>query len=189
MFTKLAERCSFPWLASNINLPGCVEHVVLETNGVRVGFFGLVGTDYVSCLNFDASSLIVEDVVVCGKRMIELLEPKCDVIVALTHCRLFDDKRLASLCGGKFSMILGGHDHEVMLEKPVFKAGTDWQNALVCSFLASGDWDVQLVPIKENLSLIDDPDTSEVIHRFDDQLKSGLGRVLVRGKNPHFFFI
>jgi 2',3'-cyclic-nucleotide 2'-phosphodiesterase (5'-nucleotidase family) len=56
------------------------------------GFFGVVGTDFIQCLNFDSSALIVEDAVVCAKRMVAILENECDLIVALTHCRLKDDQ-------------------------------------------------------------------------------------------------
>ncbi len=185
-FAKLSSLCAFPWLASNIKpMKGTIESVVLNRGGLRIGFFGIVGTDFVSTLNFDASALVVEDAVVCTLRMVAALEKECDVIVALTHCREADDDRIASVCGGKFNLILGGHDHEVIL-KPLFlfKAGVDWHNVLFASFDGSS-WSVELVDVRQQQGLLEPSAAiSSVLATFESEIAAGLGKVLAELEEP-----
>ncbi len=179
-FGKLSSQCGFPWLCSNLKIEGTVESVVLAKNGVRVGFFGVVGTDFVSCLNFDTVGLVAEDVVVCARRMVAQLQDKCDTIVALTHCRMPDDRRITSVCGeggNKFGLVLGAHDHELQEEAPfLYKAGCDW-NYLVKATFEAGKWTCQTIAVTAKTHAPDQV-VLDVIKQFESELQKGLGKVL-----------
>jgi 2',3'-cyclic-nucleotide 2'-phosphodiesterase (5'-nucleotidase family) len=66
-FVKLSGLCKFPWLCSNLKIAGTTEYAVIEKGGIRVGFFGVVGSDFVGCLNFDTKGLVAEDQMDCTK--------------------------------------------------------------------------------------------------------------------------
>jgi 5'-nucleotidase len=75
-----------------------------------------------------------EDFVECAQRYCKLLkeEHKCDLIIALTHMRMPNDRILASSVP-EIDLILGGHDHMTIAEMNentgVFtvKSGTDFE--------------------------------------------------------------
>ena len=49
--------------------PGTHVSHIIEKNGVKLGFYGLVGTDFVGTLNFDVSEFKVADAVECARTM------------------------------------------------------------------------------------------------------------------------
>ncbi len=177
-FVKLAGQCHFPWLCSNLKIDGTVESVVIERAGVRVGFFGVVGSDFVSCLNFDTRGLVAEDAVACAQRMVALLEDKCDTIVALTHCRMADDRRVAAMCGkGKFGLVLGAHDHELLSEPPfLYKAGCDW-NYVVAARFENGAWTCHTEAVRAKAAP-PDRGVADVLSKWEHELQAGLSKVL-----------
>ena len=59
-FQNLASQCNFPWLCANVldpalgdNVPlgNCRRTIVLETNGIKVGFIGLVEREWLDTIN------------------------------------------------------------------------------------------------------------------------------------------
>ena len=75
--------------------------------------------------------LVYIDDVECAKKLIKILkeDKKCDLIVALTHMRIPNEKNLAVLVP-EIDIMLGGHDHVYYIEliDDVFllKSGTDF---------------------------------------------------------------
>jgi len=107
----------FAWVSTNVldpatGLPfgGAAPFVLREYGGVRVAFFGLVTPDTrtlskgASGLNFLDPIQAAKDVVARARRA------KADVIVALTHQDMADDKQLAAAVPG-IDLILGAHEH------------------------------------------------------------------------------
>ncbi|OJA12754.1 hypothetical protein AZE42_07929 [Rhizopogon vesiculosus] len=147
-FCKLTKDSAFPWLLSNIidentgRVPIPLQELqVVERRGVRIGLIGLVEKQWIATLpswpvNFqhrDMAQVAIE----LSKRLRDPNgEYKCDIILALTHCRLPNDIQLAkdayafspSAYDNLHSqhgvdLILGGHDHEYYASK----AMTDWE--------------------------------------------------------------
>ncbi|KAJ9284626.1 hypothetical protein DTO021C3_7753 [Paecilomyces variotii] len=120
----LSDGVGFPWVLSNAfhetgGLLGCAEeYVIREVNGIRVGFFGLAGTDWPSnCENLPPSTIASPAEV--AKRISRHLRINegCDLIIALTHMRLAEDMEVADMTAsgdGKVDLFFGGHDHEVV---------------------------------------------------------------------------
>jgi 5'-nucleotidase len=116
---KLNSKTNFPWLMSNLTkldgskLAATEEICVLEKDGKKYGFMGLVELGWISTLNcLDLDELIYEDYVLAANRLsLELRTVyKCDYIIALTHMRTYNDVRLAEE-SQDIDLILGGHDH------------------------------------------------------------------------------
>ena len=60
-----------------------------------------------------------------------MFQENCEFIVALTHMRMHNDRRLAE-CVTDIDIILGGHDHHYDIEYvnnvPIVKSGSDFRN-------------------------------------------------------------
>jgi len=87
-----------------------VSHAADEF-GMKVGVFG-VCTQHTPDLSHPTEAVVFEDVLEHTKRITLHLknQEKCDIIIALTHVSLAEDKQIAEV--GNINLILGGHDHE-----------------------------------------------------------------------------
>lgn len=138
----LAERVSetkFPWLMSNVidnetGRPlgdGKITHVI-DWNGKRIGLIGLVEQEWIDTLaTINADELTFMNFVdVAQKLGAQLKEEGCDYVIALTHMRTTNDKKLADNTTD-IDLILGGHDHvyevQKVNEKFIVKSGTDFR--------------------------------------------------------------
>ena len=108
-----------PVLASNLVLPE--GHSLLETglkenhifslpNGINLGVFGILGKSAYEVAT-TAEPVSVDDPLVAAARQVSVLrEAGVDIIIALTHSGIEEDRELASGVDG-IDIILGGHDH------------------------------------------------------------------------------
>jgi 5'-nucleotidase len=111
------QESHFAWVSANVldpatGLPfgGAVPFVLREYEGIRVAFFGLV-TPETRVLSKGAAGLTFLDPVQAAKEVIaRARRAKADLIVALTHQDMADDKQLAAAVPG-IDLILGGHEH------------------------------------------------------------------------------
>ncbi|KAE8154888.1 Metallo-dependent phosphatase-like protein [Aspergillus avenaceus] len=126
----LSNQLQFPSVLSNAfhsadgghgsqSLLGAAREYVTHTiGGLRLGFFGLAGTDWPSnCENLPPSRIV--DPVSVAKKLARFLrrEENCDVVIAITHMRLPEDMEVANATASgeeRVDLILGGHDHEVV---------------------------------------------------------------------------
>ena len=117
------DQSNFQWLSSNVKFPSEMSRLaakikpyrIIKLAGMRIGIFAL--------------TVPLEPVSGCGKEPIQFEDPfqvtgkmiprlksqKVDLIIALTHLRIKDDRRLAELYPD-IDFIVGGHDHEPMVE-------------------------------------------------------------------------
>src|SRR3990167_10028167 len=151
----LNSRTNFPWLLSNLTsingtrFGGSLTYHVISKSGYKIGVLGLIEYDWVTTLNcLDVDDILYEDFVACGTRLAQQLREdySCDLVIALTHMRIPNDRRLAALVPG-IDLVLGGHDHLFAIEKVgetlVVKSGTD--------FLCISQ--IQLEPVSESTSV------------------------------------
>ena len=113
-----AERIAaseFPWLGTNVFGPGgepalgTVDLHMMEASGYKIGFFGVlaVETDTLSSPGPEIDfGPIIETAAVAVE---QLQEQGADLIVALTHDDIADDRVLAQNVEG-IALMLGGHD-------------------------------------------------------------------------------
>ncbi|KAJ6547135.1 Metallo-dependent phosphatase-like protein [Mycena capillaripes] len=133
--SKLIEATTFPWLLSNIvdrttsHVPkGVYEFQILERTGLRIGIIGLVEKEWIGTVATWPPNFEYEDMKKVGLELSERLrgEHECDLVIALTHCRVPNDISLAkdllalspsaqaksSIASSHgVDLILGGHDH------------------------------------------------------------------------------
>jgi len=125
----------FTWVSANLLDPDtglpfgeAVPFALREYSGIRVAFFGLT-TPETHTLAKGAATLKFLDPIQTAKDVVtRARRAKADVIVALTHQDVADDKQLAAAVP-EIDLILGAHEH-VPLDARVgntliFKAGSD----------------------------------------------------------------
>ncbi|KAL0071665.1 hypothetical protein AAF712_001522 [Marasmius tenuissimus] len=149
--SNLVQDTSFPWLLSNIvdtttsKVPEHLkEFVILERAGIKIGFIGLVEKEWIATVSSWPPNFKYKDMQETGIELSKRLrdpegEYKCDLIIALTHCRLPNDIKLAKDLLALSSsaqeqspidnthgvdILLGGHDH--MYYAP--KGANEWEN-------------------------------------------------------------
>jgi len=131
---------NFPWLLSNAwdresgqRLAGGLETVMLEHGGRKIGLMGLIEEEWLATLaTLERGDVIYKDYVEVARELTQKLRAAgADAVIALTHMRNPNDRRLAAEVP-ELDLILGGHDHEVLgiVENgvPVIKSGTDFRN-------------------------------------------------------------
>jgi 5'-nucleotidase len=118
----LRERMSeshFKWLAANVidkktgkTFAGTPEFVVREFDGVKIGIFGILLPDTLNTSR-PGPDVDIQDPCATAARVIPKIHAAgAQVIVALTHLSLGEDKQLAR-CSG-VDLIIGGHEHTLL---------------------------------------------------------------------------
>jgi 5'-nucleotidase / UDP-sugar diphosphatase len=102
---------------------GLQDHTIFERNGLKVGVFGLT-TASLGRLTASgaAEGLRVRSVIDAAREQVATLEPRVDLVVALTHIGLDMDRTLAQQVDG-IDLIVGGHSH-TPLTSPVKESNT-----------------------------------------------------------------
>ncbi|XP_052229236.1 trifunctional nucleotide phosphoesterase protein YfkN-like isoform X2 [Dreissena polymorpha] len=159
--------------------------LIMDWNGVKVGLMGLVESEWIDTLStIDPADIIYEDFVIVGNRLAkELRDEGADIVVALTHMRWPNDRRVAQEIPG-VDIVLGGHDHDYGIEtvegKYVLKSGTDFRNIsrINVEFSESGlKFDIQRVDFFS--SYPEDETLRQEIHKMtaeiDERMNEHLG--------------
>jgi 5'-nucleotidase len=109
---------------------GARQYIIREMGGVRVAIFGLLLPETSSMSN-PGEGVRFEDPVKVGARLSRKLRGDgADVVIALTHLPMHEDKRLAAQ--SDVDLIVGGHEHELLEAQAagrlILKMGSDARN-------------------------------------------------------------
>jgi 5'-nucleotidase len=89
---------------------GASRYIIRDLDGVRVAIFGLLLTETAS-MSAPGPEVRFEDPVVVARLLtLKLRREGADIIIALTHLPMRDDKRIAT--EADVDLIVGGHEHE-----------------------------------------------------------------------------
>ena len=121
------ENEKLPLLGSNLVIPdghklheaGIQDaHIFALPGGIMAGVFGLLGKAAYSVASY-ADPVTVEDQHTAAARQVRALrEAGADIVIALTHSGIEEDRALAADVAG-IDIILGGHDHYITPEPEV----------------------------------------------------------------------
>jgi 5'-nucleotidase len=184
----LRERMSeshFKWLAANVidkktgkTFAGTPEFVVREFEGVKIGIFGILLPDTLNTSR-PGPDVDIQDPCATAARVVPKIHAAgAQVIVALTHLSLGEDKELAR-CSG-VDVIIGGHEHTLLESMSghavIFKMTADARelgridlNILKSTGrLESIDW--QVIPVTDKVS--DDAAFAPLNEKYGPLLKS-----------------
>src|SRR5262245_4457230 len=135
--TVLAERMResrFTWLSANVlergsgrPFGGAQREVLLTLAGVRVGVFGLTTAEVVKSSSPGTGVEVREPIAVAREVSQALRQRGAQIVVAVTHLAMRDDRALAE--HADVDVILGGHEHEPLIFEEgktlITKAGSD----------------------------------------------------------------
>ncbi len=94
-----------------LNEPGILEHKLFNLpNGVTIGVFGLLGKEAYSVAGFAGPVTINDQHETAVRQVGQLRDAGADIVIALTHSGISEDRDLAAAVNG-IDIILGGHDH------------------------------------------------------------------------------
>lgn len=175
----------FQWLAANVVdkktgklFADTPEFVVREFDGVKVGLFGIVLQDTL-LTSRPGPDVDIQDPCAVATRVIPKIHAAgAQVVVALTHLSMREDKQLAG-CSG-VDVIIGGHEHTLLESMsghaPIFKMTSDARElgridlniSKSTGKLESIDW--QIIPVTDRLK--DDPAFASLDRKYGPLLKS-----------------
>jgi 5'-nucleotidase len=175
---------------------GASEYIIREMGGVRVAIFGLLLAETLT-MSKPGAGVRFDDPVAVGARLSRKLRRQgADVIIALTHLAMAEDKRLAA--AADIDLIVGGHEHELMQSvagcAPISKMGSDARNlgrmdlnmvqirkprfgrrSRRAAFkLQSLDW--QILPVTDSIK--NDEAVAALVADYEKQLDVSLGAVI-----------
>ena len=192
----LRERMSeshFKWLAANVidkktgkTFADTPEFVVREFEGVKIGIFGILLQDTLHTSR-PGPDVDIQDPCATAARVIPKIHAAgAQVIIALTHLSMGEDKQLAR-CSG-VDLIIGGHEHTLLESMsghaPIFKMTSDARElgridlniSKSTGKLESIDW--QVIPVTDKVK--DDPAFAPLNQKYGPLLKS-----LEQTSRPH----
>lgn len=130
------------------------------SNGLRVGFFGLLGDDAASVAPF-ASPVDFETASVAAQAMVAALQAQgVDLIVCLSHSGLEEDSALAAAVPG-IDVIVSGHTHE-KTETPLIVGDT--------AIVQAGSYTKNLGVLDLDLTLKGPPVSAYSLETIDDNV-------------------
>jgi len=179
----------FAWVSSNVldpttGLPfgDAVPFVLRDVGGIRVAFIGLT-TPETHVLSKGAAGLQFLDPIAAAKDVVaHARRAQADVIVALTHQDMADDKTLAAAVP-EIDVILGGHEHDPLDARVgktlILKTGSEavalGRIDLLVSIGKEGrrvetKW--ELIPVTDEIP--EKPDVAALVKRYEGSMAAEL---------------
>jgi 2',3'-cyclic-nucleotide 2'-phosphodiesterase (5'-nucleotidase family) len=128
LIQRIAEL-KHPVITSNVYLktdtqpqqfPGTIPNAIVEKKGIKFGFFAVLTEDM---KGYNIEGVKFDRVVPTARRQIRnLSDSGADIVVAITHIGLEEDRKLARMVDG-IDVIVGAHSHS-RLQKPEFEDNT-----------------------------------------------------------------
>ena len=125
---KFIKASTFPFLAANVDASKSeflkdtiAPSLILNVNDIKVGIFGLITPD-AKVFAKTGEDIDITNPKDAARKVIDDLKPKCDIIIALTHLGLADDRRLAAQVPD-IDIIVGGGS-KTKLSAPVIVNNT-----------------------------------------------------------------
>lgn len=186
------------WLTSNIRsqqgelMPGTRRNLLRDVQGTKVGFFGVITPTTAETSNAGTWTFLPV-IETAQKEVAELKAQGAEVIVALTHLDLTEDRQLAAQVKG-IHLILGGHDHDPVAFYEngtlIMKSSSDDQFVssveLTLTSLAANkppkwlpSWKVRPV-----IGLPAKPEIQSIVDRWQLKLDEALGKTLFTVTEP-----
>jgi 5'-nucleotidase len=131
---KRMDESKFKWLAANVSdkktgklFGDTPEFIIREFEGVKIGIFGIVLRETLQTSRPGPDVDIGDPCLAAARVVPKIRAAGAQVIVALTHLAMNDDKQLAR-CSG-VDVIIGGHEHTLLESMsghaPIFKMTAD----------------------------------------------------------------
>jgi len=195
LFYQRLQESRFRWVSSNVSdstgqpFKGVPREIIFNVKG-HGGAVVRVGLIAVTLDSNQPKYVSYTDPIATAKQQVSKLKGKVDIIVALTHLSIEDDRKLAETVP-EIDIILGGHEHENIQQwrgrdfTPIFKADANARTVYVHqlsydSIKRSLAINSRLVPITEQIP--DEPKTAKIVQEW---LKRGYQAFRANGFEPN----
>lgn len=187
------QESQFTWVNANVvdtntgkPFGSSVPYAIKTINGVKIGFFGLLTPDTKES-SYPGANVRFDDPLTGACRAIrELNNQNVDVIIAVTHLSLSEDKQLARSLPLRMALIMGGHEHTLLQSVaggiPIYKMGSDAR--------ALGRMDLWIDPNTHRVQSLDfeaipvtaavseDPTVATLVKTYEDKINTELGQTI-----------
>jgi 5'-nucleotidase / UDP-sugar diphosphatase len=197
LLVNLKPLMEFPLLSSNTRsssgqhlFHGVLEKKYPESN-TTVVIFGLTTTDTPTTTHPDnVKGLVFDDPIATAKGILDRVSEK-DLVIALTHIGVYEDKKLAEACP-RISVIVGGHSHAAIFEPMKVNQTIISQAGAYARYVGKLDLDVvdgKITKYKGELieltsAIKEDQEIAAIIAEYKAQLDASLSKVI--GKTEVF---
>lgn len=193
---KRMKESKFQWISANVvdkdgkSFGGMPPFVIRELGGIKIGIFGLLLPDTMTTSRPGPDVRILNSCETAKRVVPQMRAAGAQVVVALTHLSMREDKELAH-CVPEIDLIIGGHEHTLLQSlagrTPIFKMTADARQMgrfdltvdRATGKLQSVDWEV--IPVTDKIA--DDPSFAAVTEKYKDTLLTYtelVGRTQVR---------
>jgi 5'-nucleotidase len=182
---KRMSESKFIWLGTNVidkktgkTFGQTPPFIIREFQGIKVGIFGLTLPETKITSKPGPDVEFLDNCETAKQAVAELKKSGAQVIVALTHLSMDEDKALARCVQG-IDVIVGGHEHTLLQSlserTPIFKMTADGREMSKIDLNVNGrtgklesiDWEV--IPV--NSSVPDDPQFAGVMKKYEALMK------------------
>lgn len=200
------ERCArFPIVCANLFIKNpytrlFIPHVILEKDGIRMMFIGIITSEILQGMHKDILSSFV-DVEDAAREVGQICNAwrttDIDLTVLLTHIGFEEDKKLAQLLDPSWGvdLIIGGHSHTILEQPEVVNGiliahagvGTDQIGRFDLTIdmdsnsIAEYKW--QLIPINDT-ACPHDEEIVNAVHRFKNETNKKYNRIICTFARP-----
>jgi 5'-nucleotidase len=183
------KESRFTWLATNVidkksgkPFADTPPFIIRDVGGVKLGFFGLLTPETAQFSSVGPDVTFLDPCETARKIVPEMKAQGAQVIIALTHLAMREDKQVARCAS--IDAIIGGHEHE-MLESlagrtPIFKWGADARDLgridlnvkLPSGELESIDWTA--IPVTSEVK--DEPLSAALIADYEKKVSADVDK-------------
>lgn len=183
------KESRFTWVATNVidrktgkTFADTPPYVIREIGGAKIGFFGLLTPDTAQFSSVGPDVTFLDPCETAKKIVPEMRAKGAQVVVAITHLAMREDKQVARCA--QIDVIIGGHEHE-MLESlsghtPIFKWGSDARDLgridlnikLPGGELESIDWTA--IPVTSNVA--EEPQSAALISDYEKKVSADVDK-------------
>lgn len=173
------KESEFTWVSGNVftangqPFPKVPQNVIIQVKGPKGGLVkvGLIG---VTLPSNPASYVKYTDPITTAKEQVNALKGKVDLIIALTHLTIEQDRILAETIP-EITMILGGHEHQNIQQwrgmdfTPIFKADANAKTVYIHKLIY--DTESKKLEIDSKLQGVtndipDEPKTAKIVEAW-----------------------
>jgi len=193
---KRMKESRFQWIAANVldkdgkSFGGMPPFVIREMDGIKLGIFGILLPETTTTSRPGPDVKILGSCETAKRVVPQMRAAGAQLIVALTHLSMREDKELAR-CVPEIDLIVGGHEHTLLQalsgRTPIFKMTADARQLgrfdltvdRATGKLQSVDWEV--IPVDDKIA--DDPQFAAITEKYKESLATYsemVGRTLVR---------
>lgn len=183
------KESRFTWLATNViekqtgkPFAGTPPYVIREIGGAKLGFLGLLTPDTAQFSSVGPDVTFLNPCETAKKIVPEMRAKGAQVIIAITHLAMREDKEVARCAA--IDVIIGGHEHDPLESlagrTPIFKWGADARDLGRIDLnikLPSGDLDsIDWAAIPVDSSIAEEPQSAALIADYEKKVSADVDK-------------